>query len=52
MELVATSPHRRLCRQNIRLQRRIFDPEMAAELWPNILQHKWFLSEKLGRDWD
>jgi transitional endoplasmic reticulum ATPase len=27
-----------------------FDPELAAELWVNILQHKWFLSEKLERD--
>jgi hypothetical protein len=27
-----------------------FDPDAAAELWPRILQHKWLLSEKLGRD--
>jgi|UniRef100_A0A7V6A1C9 transitional endoplasmic reticulum ATPase len=27
-----------------------FDPEVAAELWPRILQHKWLMSEKLGRD--
>jgi transitional endoplasmic reticulum ATPase len=27
-----------------------FEPEVASELWPAILQHKWFLSEKLGRD--
>ena len=27
-----------------------FDPKMAADLWPKILQHKWLLSEKLGRD--
>lgn len=26
------------------------DPELATELWPNILQHKWILSERLGRD--
>lgn len=26
------------------------DPEIAAELWIHILQHKWLLSEKLGRD--
>jgi hypothetical protein len=25
-------------------------PEIAAEVWPNILQHKWLMSEKLGRD--
>jgi transitional endoplasmic reticulum ATPase len=27
-----------------------FEPELASELWPKILQHKWLLSEKLGRD--
>lgn len=26
------------------------EPETAAELWPRILQHKWLMSEKLGRD--
>ncbi len=29
---------------------RSFEPEIAVKLWPTILQHKWFLSEKLGRD--
>jgi len=27
-----------------------FDPYIAADLWPKVLQHKWLLSEKLGRD--
>ena len=27
-----------------------FDFDMAASLWPRILQHKWLMSEKLGRD--
>jgi transitional endoplasmic reticulum ATPase len=27
-----------------------FEPEAAADLWPRILQHKWLMSEKLGRD--
>jgi SpoVK/Ycf46/Vps4 family AAA+-type ATPase len=27
-----------------------FDADTAAELWPRILQHKWLMSEKLGRD--
>ena len=27
-----------------------FEPEAAAELWPRIIQHKWLMSEKLGRD--
>ncbi len=26
------------------------DPDMAADLWPQILQHKWLMSEKVGRD--
>jgi len=26
------------------------DPAVACDLWPKILQHKWLLSEKLGRD--
>lgn len=27
-----------------------FEPEAASDLWIKILEHKWFLSEKLGRD--
>lgn len=27
-----------------------FEPDTAADLWPKILQHKWLMSEKLGRD--
>ncbi len=27
-----------------------FEPEIAGELWPKILQHKWFLSQKIDRD--
>jgi transitional endoplasmic reticulum ATPase len=26
------------------------DPDVACDLWAKILQHKWLLSEKLGRD--
>jgi SpoVK/Ycf46/Vps4 family AAA+-type ATPase len=26
------------------------DPDIAADLWRKILQHKWLMSEKLGRD--
>ena len=26
------------------------EPEVAADLWPRIMQHKWLMSEKLGRD--
>jgi transitional endoplasmic reticulum ATPase len=27
-----------------------FDPDIAVNLWPKILQHKWLMSEKLSRD--
>ena len=27
-----------------------FEPEIAVDLWPKILQHKWLMSEKLHRD--
>ncbi|HJX31569.1 MAG TPA: AAA family ATPase [Thermodesulfobacteriota bacterium] len=27
-----------------------FEPEIAGELWPKILQHKWFLSQRIDRD--
>jgi len=27
-----------------------FQPDIAADLWDKILQHKWLMSEKLGRD--
>lgn len=27
-----------------------FEPDVAADLWPKIMQHKWLLSEKVGRD--
>jgi transitional endoplasmic reticulum ATPase len=27
-----------------------FEPEIAQDLWSKILQHKWLLSEKVGRD--
>jgi hypothetical protein len=26
------------------------DPDIAADRWQKILQHKWLMSEKLGRD--
>jgi transitional endoplasmic reticulum ATPase len=27
-----------------------FEPDVAADMWPKILKHKWVLSEKVGRD--
>ncbi len=29
---------------------RIMEPETACKIWASVLQHKWILSEKLGRD--
>ena len=26
------------------------EPEAAGKLWPKIMQHKWYMSEKIGRD--
>ena len=28
----------------------MLEPQLAKELWPKILQHKWFLSQKVERD--
>jgi transitional endoplasmic reticulum ATPase len=51
MEIVADIPAPEDCAGRIfEYSGRKFDPEVAAELWVNILQHKWLLSEKLGRD--
>lgn len=27
-----------------------FEPDVAADLWPKIMKHKWLLSEKVGRE--
>jgi SpoVK/Ycf46/Vps4 family AAA+-type ATPase len=27
-----------------------FEPDMASDMWSKIMQHKWLLSEKVGRD--
>ena len=32
------------------LSRVKLDPDIASDMWPKILQHKWLLSEKVGRD--
>ncbi len=36
--------------QIIELSGMIFEPDIAADLWVKIVQHKWLLSEKLARD--
>lgn len=51
MEIVADVPIPEECAGRIfDYSGRKLEPELAAELWMNILQHKWFLSEQLGRD--
>jgi len=25
-------------------------PQVAREVWPHILEHKWYVSERMGRD--
>jgi Domain of unknown function (DUF4032) len=51
MEIVADIPVPEECAGRIfDYSGRKLEPELAAELWMNILQHKWFLSEQLGRD--
>ncbi len=51
MEIVADIPAPEDCASLIfDCSGRKFDPEVASELWVHILQHKWLLSEKLGRD--
>ncbi len=48
-ELIETTPD--LCAGRIfEISGTKFDPEAAIDLWPRILQHKWLMSEKLGRD--
>ncbi len=51
MDIVANLPAPEECASKIfRYTGQKYEPEVAAELWPKILQHKWILSEKLGRD--
>jgi SpoVK/Ycf46/Vps4 family AAA+-type ATPase len=51
MEIVSDIPHQEDCSRLIfECSGHKVEPKMAAELWVKILQHKWVLSEKLGRD--
>ncbi|HMK34574.1 MAG TPA: DUF4032 domain-containing protein [Desulfomonilaceae bacterium] len=51
MEIVADIPTPEDCASQIfDCSGRKFEPEIASDLWVQILQHKWLLSEKLGRD--
>ncbi len=51
MEIVSDIPSAEDCRTLIfECSGHKVEPRMAEDLWPKILQHKWVLSEKLGRD--
>jgi hypothetical protein len=51
MDIVANLPAPEECASKIfRYTGQKYEPEVAGEVWPRILQHKWILSEKLGRD--
>ncbi|MGA7802514.1 MAG: DUF4032 domain-containing protein, partial [Gammaproteobacteria bacterium] len=50
-ENIVEAPSPEMCASKIfEISGAKFDPDIAADLWPKILQHKWLLSEKLGRD--
>jgi transitional endoplasmic reticulum ATPase len=51
MENLRETPSPELCVSKIfEISGAKFDPETAADMWPRIFQHKWLMSEKLGRD--
>jgi len=51
VEIVTAIPNAEACASRIReISGHWLDPATAIELWPRIEEHKWFLSEKLGRD--
>lgn len=51
MEIVADIPMPEECVTRIfNYSGQRFEPEVASDCWVKILQHKWLLSEKLGRD--
>jgi transitional endoplasmic reticulum ATPase len=51
MDIVANIPAPEECASKIfNYSGQKYEQEIASELWLKILQHKWFLSEKLGRD--
>ncbi len=51
MEIVADYPGpEECCARIFEMSGHRMDPEIAHDLWEKILQHKWVLSERLGRD--
>ena len=50
MDIVMAIPSPEECASRIHeFSGHVLDPQIAGDLWPRIEQHKWFLSEKLGR---
>lgn len=51
IENMPETPSAEMCTSKIfKISGAKFDPDIAVDLWPKIVQHKWLLSEKLGRD--
>jgi SpoVK/Ycf46/Vps4 family AAA+-type ATPase len=51
IETIQETPSPQVCAAKIfEISGTQLDPDMAAALWPKILQHKWLMSEKHGRD--
>ena len=51
IETIQETPSPLVCAGNIfEISGTQLDPDVAAALWPKILQHKWLMSEKHGRD--
>jgi transitional endoplasmic reticulum ATPase len=50
-EIIPEIPEPQICADKIfKLSGTQLDPDMAAAMWPKILQHKWLMSEKHKRD--
>ena len=50
-EAIQETPSPQVCADKIfEISGAQLDPDIAAALWPKILQHKWLMSEKHGRD--
>jgi transitional endoplasmic reticulum ATPase len=51
LETIQESPSPQVCAAKIfEISGTELEPQVAAALWPKILQHKWLMSEKHGRD--
>ena len=50
-EVIQEIPSPQVCADKIfEISGTQLDPDIAAAMWPKILQHKWLMSEKHGRD--